>query len=160
MGKRREKWFSAVASNNLATIDEMLEKGFDANTPDERGKSALKRIAEKLYLAILDMKWDKEDLLKEIAATLIIHGANPEDLGHKGGEACDIIHAITLHIIKTAAMKGKTGPINELIEDGEIWFREENPAAKEQFLAAVRNKDIFSIEKMYEYEVIGFPPTQ
>ena len=83
MGKRREKWFSAVASNNLATIDEMLEEGFDANTPDEEGKSALKRIAEKLYVAILDMEWDKEDLLKEIAATLIIHGANQEDLGHR-----------------------------------------------------------------------------
>jgi len=160
MVKSNERWFSAVASNNLTAIDEMLEKGFDPNTPDKEGKSALKRIAEKLYVAILDMEWDIEDLLKEIAATLIIHGANPEDLGHKGGEACDIVHAMTLHIIKTAAMKGKIGPINDLIADGQIWFREENPAAREQFLDAVRNKDIFSIEKMYQYEVIGFPPTQ
>lgn len=160
MKQKREKWFSAVASNDLGTVDEMLDKGFDPNTPDEEGESALKKIAKKLYIAILDLEWDKEDRLKEIAATLIIHGAKQEDLGHKGGEACDIINAITLHIIKTAALRGRVGPINELIADGQIWFREENPAAKEQFLTAVRHKDIFGIEKMYEYGLIGFPPTQ
>ncbi len=160
MEKKREKWFLAVASNDLETIDEMLDKGFDANTPDDEGESALKKVAKKLYMTILDLDWEREDRLKEIAATLVIHGAAQEDLGHKGGEACDIIHAITLHIIKTAALKGKLGPINELIANGQIWFREENPAAKEQFLTAVRHKDIVCIEKMFEYELIGFPPTQ
>ncbi len=160
MEKKREKWFLAVASNDLETIDEMLDKGFNANTPDSGGESALKKVAKKLYAAILDMEWETEDRLKEIAATLVIHGAEQEDLGHKGGEACDIIHAITLHIIKTAALKGKMAPINELIANGQIWFRKENPAAKEQFLTAVRHKDIIGIEKMFEYEQIGFPPTQ
>jgi len=160
MGKSREKWFSAVTSNNLATIDEMLDKGFDPNTPDEEGKSALQKVAEKLYVSILDMDWDKEELLKEIASTLVIHGADQKDLGHRGGEACDILHAIILHIIKTASMKGNLAPINELIENGQIWFCKENSTAKEQFLAAVKHKDIVGIKKMFEYELIGFPPTQ
>jgi len=160
METTKEQWFSAVDSNDLATIDKMLVDGFDANTPDEAGETALKQIAAKLYVAILDMEWDREDLLKEIAATLIIHGGRQEDLGHTGGEACDIFHAITLHIIKTAAIKGNPEPIDELIADGQIWFYKESPAIKTQFLNAVKNKDILSIEKMYEYQMIGFRPTQ
>ena len=160
MKTEKERWFSAVDSNDLATIDKMLDEGFDPNTPDEANESALKKIAAKLYVAILDLDWDKEDLLKEIAATLVIHGANQEDLGHRGGETSDIFHAITLHSIKTATLKGKIGTINDMMEDGQIWCYKESPAIKTQFLTAVRNKDILSIEKMYEYQMIGFRPSQ
>jgi len=160
METTKEKWFSAVDSNDLTKIDKMLVEGFDANTTDEAGETALKKIAAKLYVAILEMAWNREDILKEIAAALIIHGGRQEDLGHTGGEACDIVHAITLHIVKTAAMKGNSGPIDELIADGQIWFYKDSTAIKTQFLTAVKNKDILSIEKMYEYQMIGFPPSQ
>lgn len=160
METTKEQWFSAVDSNDLATIDKMLDNGFDANTSDEAGETALKKIAAKLYVAILEMTWDREDILKEIAATLIIHGGRQEDLGHTGGEACDIFHAITLHTIKTAAIRGNTGPIDELIADGQVWFYKESPAIKSQFLTAIKNKDLLSIEKMYEYQMIGFRPSQ
>lgn len=160
MQDKREKWFLAVASNDLKSIDQMLEEGFDANSLDSSGESALQAIAKKLYVAIYDLDWEREKLLKEIAATLVIHGANQEDLGHRGGDACDIVRAITIHIIKTAVSKGKLDPINNLIADSQIWFHEDNAAVKEQFFTAVKNKDIVSIEKMFEYGLIGFPPTQ
>jgi len=160
METTKEKWFSAVDSNDLTKIDKMLVEGFDANTTDEAGETALKKIAAKLYVAILEMAWDREDILKEVAATLIIHGGKQEDLGHTGGEACDIFHAITLHTIKTAVMRGNTGPIEELITDGQIWFYKDSPAIKTQFLSAVKNRDLLSIEKMYEYQMMGFRPSQ
>jgi len=160
MQEKREKWFLAVASNDIETIDQMLEEGFDVNTPDSEGESALQMIARKLYVAIYDLDWRKEKLLKEIAATLVIHGAKQEDLGHRGGDACDIVRAITIHIIKTAALKGKLEPVNKLIEESQIWFDKENADAKEHFFTAVKHKDIVSIEKMFEYGLIGFPPTQ
>ena len=160
MEEKRERWFSAVASNDLATIDQMLEEKLDANLLDAEGETALQAVAKKLYVAILHLEWEDEKLLKEIAATLVLHGANQEDLGHRGGETCDIARAITTHIIKTAASKGELAPINTLIERGDIWFPEENAAAKEQFLKAVQDRDMASIERMFEEELIGFSPTQ
>lgn len=154
------KWFSAVSSNDLEGIEKMLEEGFDANTRDAKGETALQKVAKKLYVSIFDLDWDREKLLKEIAATLVIHGANQEDLGHRGGESCDIARAITKHIIKTAALKGKLGPIHKLIENEDIWFSHKDESVKERFFGVLRHKDIVSIEKMFEYELIGFPPTQ
>ena len=160
MESKNKKWFSALASNDLDTIDQMLEDGFEANTVNDEGRSGLQEIAKKLSLAIVALDWDKEKLLKEIAATLVIHGAKQEDLGHRGGEACDIVRAITIHIIKTATIKGKLSAINKLIDDSQLWFPEEISDAKEKFLSLVGKKDLVSIEKMFEYELIGFPPTQ
>lgn len=153
-------WFSAVSSNDLVSIENMLEKGFDANIHDRNGETALQKVAKKLYVSISDLDWDTEKLLKEIAASLVIHGANQVDLGHRGGEFCDIDRAITIHIIKTATLKEKLGSIHKLIDNENIWFSNENETIKEQFFTVIKHKDIVSIEKMFEYELIGFPPTQ
>ncbi|PHR56363.1 MAG: hypothetical protein COA44_08375 [Arcobacter sp.] len=156
----KKQWFSALASEDLEVMDMMLEGGFDANILDDKNESALKILAKKLGLAINDLDWESEKLLKEIAATLILHGAHEEDLGHLGGDFCNISHAITLHVIKMASFQGKLNPILKLIEDGDIWFPEKNPSAKGEFLKVVNDKNIFSIEKMFEYQVVGFAPTQ
>ena len=89
-----------------------------------------------------------------------MHGAHEEDLGHLGGNFRNISHAITLHVIKMASLKGKLLPVLKLIDDEDIWFPQENPSAKNEFLKAVEEKNIASIEKMFEYEVVGFAPTQ
>jgi len=160
MDKNREKWFLAIASNDLIAIDHMLEKGYKVNVLNDEQQSALQIVAKKLSASILELDWDAEKLLKEISATLVIHGANQEDLGHGGGDACDISRAITIHTIKLATKKGRLESINKMIENGDIWFPEKLISGKEQFLRAVNRKDIFSIEKMFNYDLIGFPPSQ
>ncbi len=160
METTKKRWFSAVDANDLATMEKMLIEGFDANTADAAGETALKKIAAKLYEAIMEMAWELEVRLKEIAATLIIYGGKQEDLGHTGGVACDISHAITLHIIKTAAVKGDRRPVDKLIADEQLWFYKASPAIKAQLFNAIKNRDVLSVEKMYEYQMIGFRPSQ
>ena len=155
-----KKWFLAVSSNNINLIDEMLEDGFDVNAVDENGMRALQHVAKNLYTSISSGNWNEEQLLKEIAGTLIIHGAKHEDMGHKGGEYGDILRATIIHIIKTATLKGERAPIDNLINDSQIWFKNDSSSIKDLLYAAVDNKDIVSIEKMLEYDLVGTPPSE
>ena len=95
-----EDFFSAVATDNAATVKVLLERGFDANAPDEKGQQAL-------FLAL------RAEAFK-VAAVLLTHPGIKLDVSNAAGETA----------LMMAALRGQTDWARKLIERGAAVHKE------------------------------------
>lgn len=87
-------FFRAVNVDNASTVSELLARGFDPNTPDERGQVAL-------YLAMRDDS-------PKVAAALLAHPALKVDAANAAGETP----------LMMAALRGRLDWTQRLVDRG------------------------------------------
>jgi ankyrin repeat protein len=75
-----EDWFKAARTNDARTARTLLQRGFDPNTPDEKGQVAL-------YLALRDEGFD-------VAELLLAHPALQVDARNSAGETALMMAAL------------------------------------------------------------------
>jgi len=95
-----EDFFRAVKLDNARTVSALLERGFDPNTPDEKGQLPL-------YLAL------REDSPKVVAA-LLAHPQTRLDATNAAGETP----------IMMAALRGNVAAVRQLLDRGAALERE------------------------------------
>lgn len=95
-----EDFFSAVAIDDAATVKVLLDRGFDANAPDEKGQQAL-------FLALRGEAF-------KVAAVLLAHPGIKLDVNNAAGETA----------LMMAALRGQIDWARKLIERGAAVHKE------------------------------------
>ena len=136
----------------------MLEKGADPRAADEKGTSLLQLVARKIHAARMAEHWGEEELYKEMAAVLILFGADAAHLGHEG-EECDVCKQMTRYLLLAAVKRGDQAKIRELSEQEEFWCEPRDPH-HQTLLDATARQDHTAVVNMIEEGTLTFRYSQ
>ncbi len=146
--------FKAIETENLTALEQILESGSSPITEDERGVHPLTRVAAMIEQAFKENAFDKEDLCKQMAAMLIVHGAPDADLMHALGEVSNLRRYICRYSVELAAKNKSPERVTRLIDEKELWFKNDDEKLKAELIDAVKSGDCERIDAMFENELV------
>jgi hypothetical protein len=146
--------FKAIETENLAALEQILESGSSPITEDETGEHPLTRVAAMIEQAFQENALEKEDLCKQMAAMLIVHGAPDADLMHALGEVSNLRRYICRYTVDLAVKNRAVENVTALINEKELWFKHDDKQLETEFINAVKNGDTARIETMFENELV------
>lgn len=148
----------AIEGGRLDVLETLLEEGADPRATDGRGNSLLQRTAAKIHAARMDEKWKEEELYKEMAAALVLFGADPGELGHEG-EECDVCKQMTRYLLLAAVKRGDQAKVQEMAKGEEFWCEPEQPHTQ-TLMDAAAVKDRAKVLSMIEEGTLTFRYSQ
>ena len=141
--------FDAIESGDLAALEKILESGASPLTKNERGEHPLQRVAALIKQCFNTEMFEKEDLYKQMAAMLIVHGAPAEDLKHAFGEVSNLRRFTCQYIVDLYVKKQKPGSVAALIMDKTLWFENDDKKLEAEFMDAVEKGDKTRVDAMF-----------
>lgn len=142
--------FNAIAFQDLEKLEECLESGDSPKTPNEEGIPPLTLVASLIKESFEEEAFKEEDVYKEMAAMLIVHGAPEEDLHHDLGEVSNLFRYICRYVIDLSLERQDSRRVAELIAADRIWFEEDDKELEEAFINAINKGEKSRIDAMFD----------